>query len=268
MNILKPTSVLTCIDPKMSRLAGWITLSFFCLAPAFAGPGELTVLSLTPLKEAVTDALARFEKDTGQLVTVHFVNRAQLKSVLHGSEHPDVVMASEELITELETAGQTQKNARLALGRTGLGVATPQAAPATDVSSPEAFKQAVLQSKSLIYADPNENLGGQQVKALLDRLELSAAVKAKTQFGTGNNPVAPIGFGDVAMGVYSINEILMAKGARLVGPLPVSLQVWIQYDVAMVAEAPNQSEAKRLMNYLVGAQAKQSFASKGFEAIP
>lgn len=268
MNIFKPPSVLTCINPKMSRLAGWMTLSFFCLAPAFAGPGELTVLSLTPLKEAVSDALAKFEKNTGQLVTVHFVNRAQLKSGLHSSERPDVVIASEEFITELEKAGQTQKDARSALCRTGLGVVTPQAAPATDVSSPEAFKQAVLQSKSLIYADPSDNAGGQQVKALLDRLELSAEVKAKTQLGTGNNPVAPVGFGDVAMGVYSINEILVAKGAKLAGPLPASLQAWIRYDAAMVAGAPNQSEARRLMNYLVSAQAKQSFASKGFEAIP
>ncbi len=266
--MFKFASKLTVVTPTMGRVAGWLTLSFFCLAPAFAGPGELTVLSLMPLKAAVSDALAKFEKDSGLPVSVHFVNRSQLKSALHGSEHPDVVMASEEVISELEKAGQTQKDVRSALGRTGLGVVTPQAAPATDVSSPESFKQAILKSKSLIYADPSENAGGQQVKTLFDRLELSAAVKAKTQLGTGNNPVAPVGFGDVAMGVYSINEILAAKGAKLAGPLPVSLQVWIQYDAAMVAGAPNQSEAKRLMTYLVGAQAKQSFASKGFEAIP
>jgi molybdate transport system substrate-binding protein len=249
-------------------MLGWLSASFFCMASAFAGPGELTVLSLTSMKETVIEVLAKFEKDTGRSVAVHFVNRAQLKSALHGSEHPDVVMASEEFITELEKAGQTQKEARSALGRAGLGVVTPQGAPAMDVSSPEAFKQAVLQSKSLIYADPSENAGGQQVKTLFDRLDLSAAVKAKTQLGTGNNPVAPVGFGDVALGVYSINEILLAKGAKLAGPLPASMQVWIRYDAAMVAGAPNQSEAKRLMTYLVSAQAKQSFASKGFEAIP
>ena len=31
--------------------------------------------------------------------------------------------------------------------------------------------------------------------------------------------------------------------------------------------APNQGEAKRLMTYLVGVQAKKSFTSKGFKAI-
>lgn len=266
--MFKPASVLRCVTPKMGRLAGWLTLSFFCLSPAFAGPGELTVLSLMPLKEAVSDALAKFEKDTGLPVSVSFVNRSQLKSGLHGSEHPDVVMASEEVITELEKAGQTQKDTRSAFGRTGLGVVTPQAAPTTDISSPEAFKRAILESKSLIYADPSENAGGQQVQALFERLEMSAAIKTKTQLGTGNNPVAPVGFGDVAMGVYSINEILAAKGVKLAGPLPATLQVWIRYEAAMVAGAPNQSEAKRLMTYLVSAQAKQSFASKGFEAIP
>ena len=266
--MFKPLSILPDFAAHIARLAGSLTLSLGCLTPAFAGPGELTVLSLMPLKEAVSDALAKFEKDTGLPVSVHFVNRSQLKSGLHGSEHPDVVMASEEVIAELEKAGQTQKDARAALGRTGLGVVTPQGAPATDLSSPEAFKQAILQSKSLIYADPSENAGGQQVKTLMDQLELSAAVKAKTQLGTGNNPVAPVGFGDVAMGVYSINEILLAKGAKLAGPLPASLQVWIRYDAAIVTGAPNPSEAKQLMTYLVGAQAKQSFASKGFEAIP
>ena len=266
--MIKPASITPNAPPYIFRLVGSLTLSFFCLTPVFAGPGELTVLSLMPLKAAVSDALAKFEKDTGRPVSVHFVNRSQLKAGLHGSEHPDVVMASEEVIAELEKAGQTQKETRSGLGRTGLGVATPQAAAAIDLTSPEAFKQAILQSKSLIYADPSENAGGQQVKTLMDQLELSAAVKAKTQLGTGNNPVAPVGFGDVAMGVYSINEILLAKGAKLAGPLPAPLQVWIRYDAAMVAGAPNNSEAKRLMTYLVGAQAKQSFASKGFEAIP
>jgi molybdate transport system substrate-binding protein len=268
MTMFNPSSILPNAAPYIPRLLGSLTLSLVCLAPAFAGPGELTVLSLIPLKEAVSDALAKFEKDTGRPVSVHFVNRSQLKAGLHGSEHPDVVMASEEVIAELEKAGQTQKETRSGLGRTGLGVATPQAAAAIDLTSPEAFKQAILQSKSLIYADPSENAGGQQVKTLIEKLELSAAVKAKTQLGTGNNPVAPVGFGDVAMGVYSINEILLAKGAKLAGPLPAPLQVWIRYDAAMVAGAPNQSEAKQLMAYLLGAQAKQSFASKGFEAIP
>ncbi len=266
--MFKPPSVLPCVTPPLGRLATCLTLSFFCLAPAFAGPGELTVLSLMPLKAAVNDALVKFEKDTGRSVSVHYVNRSRIESGLHGSEHPDVVMASEEVITELEKAGQTQKETRSALGRTGLGVVTPQDAPAMDVSNPEAFKQAILQSKSLIFADPSENAGGLQVKALLEQLELTSAVKAKTQLGTGNNPVTPVGFGDVAMGVYSINEILLAKGAKLAGPLPASLQVWIRYDAAIVTGAPNLSEAKQLMTYLVGAQAKQSFASKGFEAIP
>ncbi len=263
-----PTSILTDITRTIGPLLGGLFLSFACLTPATAGPGELTVLSVMPLKEAVSEALVKFEKDTGQTVSVRFVNRAQLKSALHGSEHPDVVMASEELITELDATGQIQKNDRSALGRSGLGVATPQAAPATDVSSPEAFQQAIRQSKSLIYADPSENSSGLQVKALFERLEMSAEIKHKTQFGTGNNPVAPVGFGDVDVGVYSINEILLAKGAKLAGPLPASLQVWTRYDAAIVASAPNQSEAKRLMTYLVGPQAKQSFTSKGFEALP
>jgi molybdate transport system substrate-binding protein len=260
--------MLKDITRTMGPLVGGLLLSFACLTPAAAGPGELTVLSVMPLKEAVTEALGKFEKDTGQSVSVRFVSRAQLKSALHGSEHPDVVMASEELITELDNAAQIQKSDRSVLGRAGLGVVTPQDAPATDVSSPEAFKQAIRQSKSLIYADPSENSGGLQIKALFERLEMSTEIKDKTQFGTGNNPVAPVGFGDVAVGVYAINEILMAKGAKLAGPLPASLQVWTRYDAAIVASAPNQSEAKRLMTYLVGPQAKQSFQSKGFEAIP
>lgn len=266
--MFQPISLLPCFASSLRRMLSLLTVSSFCMASAFAGPGELTVLSLTSMKEAVIEVLANFEKDTGRAVSVHFVNRVQLKSALHGSERPDVVVASEEFITDLEKAGQTQKDVRLAIGRAGLGVVTPQGAPVTDVSSPEAFKQAVLQSKSLIYADPSDNAGGQQVKALLDRLELSATVQSKTQRGTGNNPVAPVGFGDVALGVYSINEILQAKGVTLAGPLPASMQVWIRYDAAMVAGAPNQNEAKQLMTYLVGAQAKQSFARKGFEAIP
>lgn len=249
---------------RVRHLAAAAALLF--AAGAFAGPGELTVISVGPMKEALADAVAKFESETGQTVAVNYTTRAQLKAKVHGADHPDIVIAAEDSMNQLGADGQTQTDTRMPLGRVGFGVAIKDGSTAPDVSSTEALKQALLKARSITYVDPAESPAGKQATAMVEKLGIADAVKAKTKLGTGSNPIGPVGFGDIEIALHPINEIMVAKGVKLAAPVPADVQQWTRYDAAIISEAPNQNEAKKLLTFLNGAAARASYKSKGFEA--
>lgn len=239
----------------------------FATTGAVGGPGELTVVSVGPMEEPLHQVLALFERDVGLTVAVSYAQRGQLAAKVRGADHPDVVIATQDEMDMLGRDDQIQSASRAALCRVGFGVAKHKSAPALDLSSTDALKRALLQAKSLSYADPQDGPAGRQAIAVVERLGIADALKTKTRLGTGSNRVASIGFGDVEMGLYPIDEILRAPGVTLAAPLPAELQQWTRYDVALIGGAPNRSEARRLLAFLIGASARASLKAKGFESF-
>lgn len=235
---------------------------------AQAGPGELTVVSVTSMKDVLVGMFANFEKETGHTVAVSWASPAQLKAKVHGSDHPDVVIAPEEAMNALDRDGQTQSGSRAALGRVGLGVVVRHDAKGPDVSTAASFKQALLDAKSLIYVDPQESADGVKARAVVERLGLADALKAKTQLGNGANAIAPVGFGNVELGLHPIHHVMATKDVRLLAPVPAELQQWTRYDLALITDAPNPAEAERLMTWLRAASAKARLSTLGIEAAP
>src|SRR6266850_377168 len=60
---------------------------------------------------------------------------------------------------------------RVDIARTGVGVGVREGAPKPDISTPEAFKQAILDAKSLVYVDPAQGAtSGIHFASVLQRL--------------------------------------------------------------------------------------------------
>ncbi len=235
---------------------------------AHAGPGELTVVSLSAIKPAVTAALARFQTETGFTVSVSFVNSNQIKTKVQGADHPDLVIATDETLTQLEQASVLAVDSRMPLAKVGMGIAQRRgAATAVDVGTAQTLKQTLLASRSVSVADPDENAAGQLALALLQQLAISDVMKPKTQLASGGNPLSAVAFGEAEIGLHPINDIAAAAGVQLAGPVPDSLQQWTRYSVALVANAPNTSEAKQLLAFLLGASGQAVFAAGGFSTV-
>ena len=183
-----------------------------------------------------------------------------------GGEHPDLVLAEQAAIDDLQKGGGIQSAARLPLGRVGLGVAVGRSKEAPDLSSPDALKQALLSAKSVLQPDPDESAWGRQAFALLEQLGVAQQVRPKLRLGTGNNPLAPVGLGDADIGLHSIVVILQSQSVKLAAPVPSVLQQWTRFDVAVVEDAPNASEARRFMEYLRGPTARAIWQRKGLES--
>ena len=102
------------------------------------------------------------------------------------------------------------------LGRTVTGVAVREGAPAPDISTPEAFKQALLKAKTVAYTDPKAGgSGGIMFAALLEKLGIADAVNKKAVLGKRGAEVADsIADGRAEIGTTFISEVLPGRASK------------------------------------------------------
>src|SRR6266568_3865339 len=124
------------------------------------------------------------------------------------------------------TTGKMTPGSRADLGRVGIGVVIRDGARVPDVASPEAFKKAVIEARSLAYTDPAQGgTSGIYFAGLADRFGIADEVKRKSVLTTGGREAAlEVAQGKAEIGIVFISEAMAVKGVKLAGPLPPALQ--------------------------------------------
>jgi molybdate transport system substrate-binding protein len=237
------------------------------ILPAAAGPGELTVVTEPSIAGAITASAKAFEKETGQHVAVLVVKPHQIQSAIKGMDHPDIAVLSDALLEKAIQAGNAQADTKKPLGQVSLGVVVKQGAAKPDVSTPEALKQALDAAKSIVYSDPGDSATGKQVAQLISALGMADAIKGKTTLSASANPMSQVALGAAELGLHPVNEALDTEGVTLAGAVPAGLQQPARYSAALTAEAPNLSEAQRLMAFLAGSAGRAVLAAKGVQDV-
>ena len=145
-------------------------------------------------------------------------------------------------------------------------MAVNEKAPVPDISTSDAFKKTVLAAKSVIYIDPKIGTSGKHVAEVFERLGIADAVKPKLTLGTGGYIVAPVGRGEIELGIHQISEIIPVPGVRLVGPLPADLQKYTVYVAVPVPGTPHAAAVDAFITHLTGPNATARLAAAGYTA--
>jgi len=233
----------------MARLR---TILAFCLGGvlmAAAGQAaEITVLSSTAMREPLEALVPQFERATGHTVAMRFESSGVLPATVKGGAQADLVVTTPALIEELVKAGKLQAGRTIQFVRSGAGVAVRAGAPKPDISTPEAFKAALLAAKTVgISKGPS----GVHMTAVLERLGIAEQIKAKavvTEFG--QRVGVQIANGTAEIGIQQITELLATPGIELVGPLPPALQADIVYAIAPTVATREPVAADALVKFL------------------
>jgi len=249
----------------MAMQRAWALLLVFVLAGG-AAAAELVVFSAGAAKEGVAPLIERFEKASGNKVNVSFGTMGLIQQKLAKGERADVLIVAAEVADDMQKRGVILADTRQPLAKVGIGVAVGAKAASPDISTPEAFKQALLNARSIVYIDPAKGTSGKHLVAVFERLGVTAQVNAKATLGEGGNIVEPVGEGKIELGLHQISEILPVKGVKLVGPLPEALQKWTVYTAALTPGSAEPQAARELIRFLTGADAKAVFAARGYAA--
>ena len=227
---------------------------------------EILVLSGGAAQSPLTAAVPAFESRSGHKVNFTFAPAGEIAKRVAAGEIYDLLILPAENIEAYEKQGKVVPASRAPLGKVGIGVAVNERAPSPDISTPEAFKQALLAAKSVVYIDPARGTSGKHFAGVLQQLGIAEQVNAKATLGSGGYVVAPVGRGEIELGVHQITEILPVPGVKLVGPLPPALQKWTTYTAVMMPGAKSPDAARALIAYLTSRDALAAFEPKGFAA--
>jgi molybdate transport system substrate-binding protein len=229
------------------------------MATSISQAEEIRVLSGGAAKSFIEPLAASFP---GHTVKLEFQPMGRLTKSLAEGDPADMVVVTAEVLQQIKN--QVKPESAKLIARVGIGVAVHEKAPLPDISNAEAFKRTLLAAKSVVYIDPKVGTSGKHVAEVLSRLGIQDEIRPKTTLGEGGYVVAPVGRGEIELGIHQIREILPVPGVKPVGPLPPELQKYTVYVAVPVAHSAKQQVTAEFIKHLTGPQARERLAQAGY----
>lgn len=225
------------------------------------------VMSAGAVQPLVTALGEEFARVAGHRLDLHFDTAGALRKRFEGGEHPDLLVLPAAVMATLDAAGAFVKGSRVDLARTVTGVAVKDGAPAPDISTPAAFKAALLAARAVAYSDPQAGgSSGTFFAGLLDRLGIAAEIVPKAVLGKRGYEVAEaVADGRADIGSTFVSEILTVPGVRVVGPLPGELHNANTYTAAIPRRAAAPEPASALLRRLIDPATRGRWQAAGLE---
>lgn len=256
------------MKPRSRCVAAGLGCMFALMLGASAEAAELKVLSSVGFKGVMEDVVPRFEHATGHTLVITFATTGGAVKRVQEGEAADLVLIPRQGIDGLVKDGKASADGVTNIATSGISVAVRKGAPKPDISSPEAFKRALIAAKSITYSNPAAGgASGIHFSKVLERLGIAEEMKSKTVFlSAALGSVADlVANGEAEIAVQQLQELLPVAGVEVVGPLPGDLQSHIVFAAAVMPAAKEAGAAKALVDFLRTPEAAAVIKMKGME---
>jgi molybdate transport system substrate-binding protein len=209
-----------------------------------------------------------FEK-RGHKLIVDNDTAGGLQKRIEGGEAFDVVVITPAVLDQLAAKDKIAPATKVNLARVAIGVMVRPGAKLPDISTVDAFRQTLLDAKSVAYIDPaSGGSSGIYLDKLFEKMGIADAIRAKARLKRGGYVADLLVSGDAELGIHQISEILPVKGVVLVGPLPAEIQNYTVYAGALSTAAKDVAVAKAFLDLLAGPAAAAILRDKGMDRPP
>ena len=234
-----------------------------------AAAADVRVLSVGAVQNAVRTLAADFGAETGHHVVLTLGSPVVVTQKIKDGEVFDAVIVSEPAMDRLDQDGVVNPESRVPLAKTGMGVAMRAGAPLPDLSTPEAFKQALLAAKSVVHGDPTlPNQSGEKAERILAQAGILDALKPRLKIvPTQAASQEMIAKGEVEMGLYNVSEIPEGKGLALAGLVPALLQIATSYEGAVMSDGSEPQAARAFIRFLANPEARAKWVAAKLEPL-
>ena len=172
--------LLPHIGFPMQDILSLILAAVMAAAPAAAS--DITVMSGGAPKEVLNELIPQFESATGHRVKVSYVLITALRQKIIDGETPDMVVMPTTAIDELVKLGNLREAGRGTFGTVRLVAIVKAGAARRDISTPDAFKAALLNARSVVYSRPGTTPSGTHMAKVVADLKIADAVEKKAAY--------------------------------------------------------------------------------------
>lgn len=209
---------------------------------------ELKVIAGGSMTAPLNALAVPFEKASGHKLSIHFDSTPNIIARVNSGTPFDVTVVPADVFKDTTVKARFAPGPTIDIARVGYGVIVRAGAPKPDISTPDAFKKAMLAAPSIAFLPASA--AGAYVTKVFERLGISEEMKAKTKVQPAPPQIAPaVARGEAEMGVFLMN-VLVAPGVELVGPFPGELQQELVFTSAVAADTAEAAAAKTLIDFL------------------
>jgi len=184
---------------------------------------------------------------------------------LSQGEPADVLIMVGYALDDLIDKGEVEAGSRVDLARSTIGVAVRAGAPRPDISSVEAFTQAMLNAESIAYS---ASASGRYVSTeLFPRLGIAQEVADKSTKVLSERVGTVVARGDAEIGFQQMSELIPIEGIDIVGPLPAEIQKITVFSTGVTANAADPEGAHALIRFLASPEAAPAIERSGMEPV-
>lgn len=248
----------------MSLLATAAKLSLFILLTqsVAAQAAEVKFIGGAGFRSVMPALAAQFEKTSGHKIVATWDATGGIVRRLDAGEPFDVFFVGPEVVDKYIKQGKIVAGTRHEIARAGLAVAVRAGAAKPDVSTTDAFKQALLKAKSVGYV--GEGMSGAHFISLLDRLKIADQMKPKLKRLDAGDIFKAAVSGDADLIFFLRPAIVANKSVELAGALPEELQNYIVLATGLGSNAPQPEAAKALIAFLQSDAAAKVIRASGW----
>jgi molybdate transport system substrate-binding protein len=235
------------------------------MTPA-ASFAQLNVITSGGFAAPLRAILPDFEKSTGiRVITARGQSQGggpnAIGAQLRRGIPADVVIMAREGLNELIAGGQIVTGTEIDIGQTPLGVSVRAGAAKPNINTVEAFKQALLQAKSITF--PSSTTGIYMLTKLFPQLGIADTLAGKITH-TG---VADVANGNAELAIQPVSELLHVEGTEFVGTIPNDIQYVSVFSCAAVKGGKQLEASKRLIAFLRSETAMKAIRDGGMEPV-
>jgi molybdate transport system substrate-binding protein len=233
----------------------------------------LVMTTMTPVKASELKLVAggslaglfkqlgpQFEKASGHTLSIHFDSTPNIIGRINAGTPFDAVVVPADVFKDAAAKSHLAEPA-VNVARVGYGVIVRAGAPKPDLSTPDAFKKALLAASSV--ASVPASAAGAYIAKVYERLGIAEEMKAKTKVQALPTTIAPaVANGEAELGIFLTN-VFNAPGIELAGPFPADLQQELPFTAAVATGAKEAAAAKALIDYLETPDATAAIKAAG-----
>lgn len=261
--VIGPTKTGNVVNGFIGFCAATAALAFSTVTMA---AGEMNVYSTIALRGALEQLVPQFQEASGQTLAITWGTAAMLTKRIEAGEPIDVALLTRENIDTLVNAGKIAADSAVTLVGSHIAVAVKAGMPKPDIATADAFKQALLNAKTIAYSNPaSGGASGVYFAKLLERMGIAAQLKAKTKYPPpGGNAASLLLSGDAELAIQQKPELAAVAGVDIVGTLPDDLDHTTAFAAGVAANSKNADAARAFLKFLQGPDAAAAFRARGF----
>lgn len=257
----------TATLPSLRRLALAAVASLGFLAPSVQAD-EVRVMNSGGFTAAYKALGPKFEAATGHTLATAWgpsmgKSPESIPNRLARGEKADVVIMVGYALDDLIRQGKVVADSKTELADSRIGLSVRAGAPKPDISTVDAFRNTLLNAKSIAYSDSAS--GVYVEREMFRKLGIEEQVKGRAHMIEKIPVGSVVASGDYEVGLQQVSELLPVKGADFVGKIPEAVQKITTFSAGVPVNAEHPAAGRALIRFLASPEARAEVQKSGMD---